>query len=253
MGKKLDIALLEDLYSQNLSYKEIIEKTGYLKNSVNGYFWRTKGRMKDDRIFRRNKIEISQIQKEILFGTLLGDGNIQRQKQHSYSGRYNHCLEQDVYCTHIKKQLGLLTTEIRYSERFCKKYNKTYYSSYFCLKNNYNLREFYDMFYIKENCKKDVPLDLLLLTPRALAYLFMDDGSANGKCTISIALCSFSIEGLLRLKDFLYEKYEINITIRKDFKVYFPAESARKFYHLTKEYIIPEMMYKFKFINTLRI
>ena len=35
----------------------------------------------------------------------------------------------------------------------------------------------------------------------------------------------------------------------KDFKIYFKAESARKFYDLTKEFVIPEMMYKFRFIE----
>lgn len=250
MRTKLNKELLEKLYSENKSYKEIAEITGYNENSVNGYFWRTKGKMKEVGKFRRNTIDISQEQREILFGTLMGDGNIQKQKTHSYTGRYNHALNQEIYCKYVKKNLGLLAGNIKYSQRESEKFpGRIYYNCYFSLKNNYNLREFYEMFYIGENNKRDVPYNLELLTPRAMAYMFMDDGTASSKCSISIALCSFSFEGLTRLKEFLYKTYSIEIIIKKDFKIYFKAESARKFYHLTKEYIIPEMMYKFKFIN----
>ena len=34
----------------------------------------------------------------------------------------------------------------------------------------------------------------------------------------------------------------------KNLFLYFPAESGRKFCELIKDYIIPEMMYKFKFM-----
>lgn len=247
MRTKLDKNLLEKLYSKNISYKEIAEITGYNRNSVNGYFHRTKGSMEDSRKFRRNLIEISQEQKEILFGTLMGDGNIQKQKQHSYAGRYNHGISQEIYCEQLRKKLEGLVTNLKYSKRTVK--GKVYESCYFSLKNNYNLKEFYDMFYIGENNKRDVPFDLSLLTPRAMAYMFMDDGTATGRCSINIALCSFSLEGLLRLKEFLYKTYSIEITIMKDFKIYFKAESARKFYDLTKEFVIPEMMYKFRFVE----
>lgn len=250
---KLDKLLLENLYSENKSYKEIAEITGYNINSVNGYFWKQKGKMIDDRLYRRNKIIISEEQKQILFGTLLGDGNIQKQHVNSYLGRYNHSLNQEIYCKYLKQKLDSLTSMVRYSQVENKKNNKVYKTCYFCLKNNYNLKQFYELFYIKENGKKDVPFDLTLLTPLAMAYWFMDDGTKSGGCSISIATCSFSIEGLLRLKMFLKQTYNIEITIQKDFKIYFKADSARIFYNLTKDYIIPEMMYKFDFINPLLI
>ena len=90
--------------------------------------------------------------------------------------------------------------------------------------------------------------DLTLLTPKAMAWWFMDDGTTSGKCSISIATCSFSIDGLLRLKEYLKTTYDIDITIQKDFKIYFPSNSAKKFYELIKDFIIPEMMYKFKYL-----
>lgn len=246
---KLDHTLLEELYSQGKSYKEITEITGYNKNSVCGYFYKTKGKMKDPRKYRRNKIPLTEIQKEILFGTLMGDGNIQKQKLNSYSGRFNHSIKQVEYLKHIKSELDNLTTDVRYFTS--KTANKEYPSCYFSLKNNYELKPFYELFYQEK--KRDVPKDLSLLTPRAMAYWFMDDGSASSGCTISIATNSFSLEGLLRLKKFLKKTYNIEVTITKEFRLYFPAESGRKFCELIKDYIIPEMMYKFKFIKHLLI
>ena len=248
---KLDKELLEKLYSENKSYKEIINLTGYSKSSVNGYFWKNKGKVEENRRFRRRLIDISQKQKEILFGTLLGDGNIQKQCLNSFIGRFNHSINQEIYCNNLRERLENLTSVIRYAS--LKNKEKVYNTCYFTLKNNYNLKEFYDMFYIGENNKKDVPLNLDLLTPEAMAYWFMDDGTASSNCSISIATYYFSIEGLLRLKNYLYSKYSIEITIRKDFKIYFKAESGKLFYNLVKEFIIPEMLYKFRFVDPLLI
>ena len=250
MGKRLNTVLLEELYNKNKSYKEIIEITGYNRNSVNGYFHRTKGPMEDSRKFRRNSLEINDIQKQILFGTLMGDGNLQKQKVKSYTGRYNHSIKQLAYCEHLRQKLGHLCSDVKFADVIGSN-GKIYNTCYFILKNNLNLEYFYNIFY--KDKKRDVPLNLELLTPLAMAYWFMDDGTASGNCSISIATCSFSLEGLLRLKKYLKKTYDIDITIQKDFKIYFEAKSARIFYTLTKDYIIPEMQYKFKFINPLLI
>lgn len=245
MRQKLDKELLETLYSQNISYKEIAQRTGYSENSVNVYFWRTKGRMVDISKFRRTAIPISQAQREILFGTLMGDGNIQKQKVAGYLGRYNHSASQLAYCRHIAELLGDLVSPVREYTKVTA--TKSYDGCYFTLLNNINLKEFHDMFY---RPKKDVPLNLELLTPRAMAFWFMDDGTASGRCSISIATCSFSLEGLLRLKDYLHTRYGLSVTINREFKLCFSAESGRKFYDLVKDYILPEMMYKFRFVDT---
>ena len=245
----LDKNLLENLYSKGISYKEIAEITGYSRNTVNGYFWRTKGKMEDPWKNKRNQIEILQEQKEILFGTLMGDGYIQKQCKNSYLGRINHCIAQKVYCEHLTNKLLNLVSPVK--NYFNHANGKTYHHCYFSLKNNYKLKEFYDLFY--KNGKKDVPEDLSLLTPKAMAFWFMDDGYSSSGCTIGIATCSFSLEGLLRLKEYLFSTYGITVKITKEFKLYFPAESGRKFYLLVKDFIIPEMQYKFKDICVSKI
>ena len=68
MREKLNHELIEKLVNEGKSYKEIIEITGYKKNSVHGYCWKKFGKMQDRNKFRRQSIPISQEQKEILFG-----------------------------------------------------------------------------------------------------------------------------------------------------------------------------------------
>ena len=249
MNDKLNHDWIEQLVQEGKSYKQVVEITGYNKNSVYGWCLKRYGKLKDVQGSRRQSIKLTQEQQEYIFGTLMGDGNLRllgKNKQ-SVFGRINHSLNQLSYCIYKQNLLSNLTYSVKHCKTQNKEYNKTYQLCYFCFKPNTELLPIYYSFY-GENNKKDVPKDLSLLTPRAMALWFMDDGSASKNCSISIATCSFSLEGLLRLKDFLKETYDLNVTINKEFKLYFHAESARKFYNLVKDYIIEDMLYKFKFV-----
>ena len=245
---KLNYELMEQLFQEGKSYKEIANILGYNRNSVSGWGIRTHGKLPDKLRSRRQSIPITQEQREFLFGTLMGDGNLCLFGKHKNTvfGRTNHCLEQEKYCIHKEKILQPLVYQTKYTSK--KVDGKEYQSCYYCVKPNTNLLDMYYMFY--KNGKKDVPEDLSLLTPKAMAWWFMDDGTASSRCSISIATCSFSLDGLLRLKDFLKRQYDIDITIQKDFKIYFSSKSAIKFYNLVKDYIIDEMLYKFKFVKS---
>ena len=246
MRDKLDEDLIISLVNSGKSYKEVVEITGYKKNSVYGLCRKLFGKLEDRGLSRRQVIPISKEQKEYIFGTLMGDGNLQKFGK-SIMGRTNHSIKQRSYCEHKQKKLEPLTYPVKLSTKFLKSTNTEYKQCYFCFKPNTELQELYNMFYTDGN--KDVPKDLTLLTPKAMAWWFMDDGTASSRCSISIATCSFSLEGLLRLQKHLKETYNIETVIQKDFKLYFKAESAVKFYNLTKDYVIDEMMYKFKYIN----
>lgn len=246
MRDKLNKQWIINLVESGKSYKEVVETTGYKRNSVYGLCRKIFGKMEDRNIHRRQSIPITQEQKEFIFGTLMGDGNLQKLGK-SIMGRTNHSITQENYCKHKQAKLKNLTYGTKYRTLHLNSNNKNYKQCYFCFKPNTELIPFYKMFY-KDN-KKDVPENLTLLTPKAMAWWFMDDGTASSRCSISIATCSFSLEGLLRLQQYLKDTYDILVTIQKDFKLYFNAESAVKFYNLVKKYITKDMMYKFKYIN----
>lgn len=248
MKNHLNHELMEQLFQQGKSYKEISKITGYNINSVSGWGLRSHGKLIDRNKSRRQSIPITDEQNEYLFGTLMGDGNLQlfNKNNNSVLGRTNHSIKQYTYCLYKQKVLSPLTYPVKL--RTITLNGKEYNQCYFCFKPNTDLLNMYYLFY--KNGKKDIPEDLSLLTPKAMAWWFMDDGTSSGKCSISIATCSFSLDGLLRLKKFLKDRYDIDVTIQKDFKIYFHADSAIKFYNLIKEYIIDDMLYKFKYIKT---
>lgn len=247
MRDKLNKQWIINLVESGKSYKEVVEITGYKMNSVYGLCRKIFGKMEDRNIHRRQSIPITQEQKELIFGTLMGDGNLQKFGK-SIIGRTNHSITQENYCKYKQAKLKNLTYEVKYRTLHLNSSNKDYKQCYFCFKPNTELIPFYKMFY--KDGKKDVPENLTLLTPKAMAWWFMDDGTASGRCSISIATYSFSLEGLLRLQQHLKDTYDILVTIQKDFKLYFNAESAVKFYNLVRKYITKDMMYKFKYVNS---
>jgi hypothetical protein len=88
-----------------------------------------------------------------------------------------------------------------------------------------------------------------MLTPRSIAFWFMDDGSNSGV----IATNSFSKEECLLIIDWFREKYNIECTLQNDYNnghhqymVYVTAKSKPIFYNLVIDYFIPSMLYKLK-------
>lgn len=230
---------VRSLVEKGYSYQEIADIIGVKKQSVGFFCRRHFGKIEDRGKFTRNNTPLSNLQKEILFGSLLGDCNIHKHRK-SYEGRINHSIKQLEYAEYMRSLLGDICSNMRYITKNLN--NSEYKQCSFDIKNNYALKELYDMFYFKS--KKDIPRDLSLLTPRALAFWFMDDGSKSSKHSLEIATCSFSLEGLLRLKNYLEIQYSIRTIIRKDFRLYICTESASLFKKLVLPYISDSMLYK---------
>lgn len=106
------------------------------------------------------------------------------------------------------------------------------------------------VFYLKN--KKILPskeyLDLYL-TPRAIAYWFMDVGylKLNYK---SYILCtdSYKLNELKRIEELFKNKYNIKISFLKKrfiYRIYIPKKEYIKFKNLIEPYIYESMKYKF--------
>lgn len=255
---KRNLIKIEDvrpLLEQGYSYKQIGEKLGYKTVSIGFFCRRHFGKLEDARRFTRKNTPYTQEQKEIIFGTLLGDGGVYRRRRNgkdckTYYGRVNHGKDQIEYANYIRSffDASLVSNLREYYMKGNKLVKKDRYSYSFDFKDNYALKEFYDMFYINDG-KKDIPEDLSLLTPRAMAFWFMDDGSCSSRHSVCIATLSFSISGLLRMQKYLLETYNIKTIIRKDFSLYIMTESAPIFYDLVRPYMHESLMYKLRKIR----
>jgi len=191
-------------------------------------------------------------QLDVIVGSLLGDGRLECRsmgKRYPISARLR--IQQG------EKQKGYVFWKYEQLQNFVsckprkikaghdKERNKDWFSWYFHTRTLQELEELYHAFYPTK--VKVIPENIFpLITPRALAVWFMDDGSNNGEtCTISTH--SFSLEEQKRIILFFKEKYRIHASIAKDrtkFKIYMGKHEYQKLKSVIEPFIIPSMIYK---------
>lgn len=160
-------------------------------------------------------IELTQRQKEILIGSLLGDSSLIKGK--NYKNPYfqtQHSDLQKEYVYSIMKEFSSLSPKLLIYSRKYKRKDSTHSLVYSCFTGcNQAFVPFYNEFYI--NGVKQIPFNLLQdFTALSLAYLIMDDGyyAVN---SIGLCLCSFSEDQLDKFIAFLYDKF--NLTFKKNY------------------------------------
>jgi hypothetical protein len=186
------------------------------------------------------KYHLTDYQKQVIFGTLLGDGSLHlffKERYHKLSLEQGST--QEDYLKWKTNVLGDFTSlkPIQYK-------NSTTWTSRSI--SHPDFTEFYHMFY--NEGKKIVPLNLELLTPLAIAIWFADDGSqskSSNQCWIFT--CSFSLVDNERLCSFFKEVYQIEPVIRH-WSGYpllaFNKDASLKLHDLIDEYIPSCMSYK---------
>lgn len=236
--------IVDSLLEENKTYDEIAQIIGVTRNSVGRFCRKHYGCLEDRGKSTRQSINISDTQKQILFGGLLGDFCLVPHNK-TFRGIVNHSIKQIEYAKYLHNSLSNITGIFR--EIKVKTNNKIYDECSFTIKPNIQLKTFYNSFYKDFGGKKDIPHDLSLLTPLAISIWFMDDGFLldNGHSkTLGFSTCSFSLEGLLRMQKFLKEQYNIETIIRKNFYLIIKKHSAFTLKNLISPFIINSMNYK---------
>lgn len=191
-------------------------------------------------------------QLDVLVGSLLGDARLECRsigKRHSITARLRiHQSEKQKDYVFWKYEVfkdTVLTPPRRIMTWYDKKRNKEHYSWYFHSKSLEQLGLLQKCFY--QDKTKILPKDVFeLLTPRALAVWFMDDGS-NTQNSYTISTHCFSDEEQKNTINFFKEKYDINATLVKDrskYKIAFGRYEYQKLNVIIEPYIIPSMIYK---------
>lgn len=195
-----------------------------------------------------NNPKISQRQKEIIIGKLLGDGHAETQTEgRTYRLKFEHSYSQKEYIDWLYKELESLASGTPSIKKQTVK-NIEYMKYWFNTITSSSFRFYAQQFY--KNRKKIVPkLIHRWLTPLTLAVWFMDDGSIkskNHKAKI-INTQSFSKEDIERLINVLLVKYGVKAKLRKQkegYQIYLLSETIEKFEDLISPYIISSMQYK---------
>ena len=199
----------------------------------------------------KQTISLNDIQRQILIGVLLGDGCISlRNGKPVYSVKFEQAIINKEYINHLYTIFQPFVGQIPLEYKDKSIWFGTYRHNCF--------KYYYDIFYFG-NVKK-VPKNIhRLLTPRSLAYWYMDHGSMSLSLRddklvyFYLHTQGFDLSDNELLRDALKTKFNVISNIQKDkiyYKLYITAESVQTFLFLIKPYILPCFEYKLpKFIS----
>ncbi len=199
-------------------------------------------------------VELTNSQKQLIIGSVLGDGTIAKQGAYSCS----HSVKQKEYHEHKLEVLssihsGKFQHAIHKSKGVNGEHHESLHFTTGCNKFCTELRQIY-----YPNGVKIFPYEFLYkhMTEKALAYWYMDDGTAclddryiSGSSGLEIITLGYSHKEQQHMKELFKEKFGLvsKIVYRNDKDGYiqkFPTIETTKLIDLIRPHIVPSLMYK---------
>ncbi len=191
---------------------------------------------------------INTIQKQLIVGSLLGDGCLYKDSKNSnFKLSLSQCKAQEQYFHH---KVALMDPFINgFRENVDKRGNSIMLAATTICHQDFNM--FGNMFYDK-NRKKFVPDNLdIYLTPLALAIWVQDDGSLNAGVNMRIASMGFDKKDNEKLQRYLKTCFDLNAKVmeyRYKNKLYyqltFNKVETQKLSDIIRPHVVPKMLYK---------
>lgn len=200
---------------------------------------------------RRYPKELSQIQREVLYGSVLGDDCLYSFETSNYASlMVYHAISQEEYA---KLKLNIWQPFVRYN--FLKRHTRKDGSVRVGFTTGGH-PEFYEMWkkvYIDRI--KVVDLEhLKKLTPISLAFWFMDDGSRCKHGGLSLHTNAFRLDEIQLICQWFYDELKIicwpQLKVKKSEKdenqyiVFFSNKTSEKFAQIILPWILDSMKYK---------
>lgn len=190
--------------------------------------------------------KLTNIQKEVLLGTVLGDSCLFKYNKNGYPS---------LVCSHSLKQKDYLQLKLDIFRDFVydkkvKKYNKKT-GAKFCFRTSCSkvFYDFYKMFYI--NNVKVINKNILdMLTPISLAFWFQDDGSRCKNRGLAIHTNSFKYDEVDLICKWFFEKHGIYCSpqrrAKNQYVVFMSNRTTEKFAEIVLPWTHIDLRYKFK-------
>lgn len=235
---------IKGLYLLRKTNSEIANELGISKTTArkytNIYLKAETNSIKKKPIFNTD-LHLTEEQLDLIYGSLLGDMSIDR---HSKLCRLaiSHGGQQEEYFDHKCNLLSNIIGKIVKKPRYDKRTNKEYIKLSARTLSHKIFNSLYNELYI-DGVKQVTEKWLNKLTPRALAYWYMDDGSNSGV----LATNCFSLKEVELIQRWFKSTYNIITTIelqKNQPVLYFTRSAKQIFYDLTNKYFLPSMQYK---------
>lgn len=190
---------------------------------------------------------------EVIIGLLLGDLNVRKKSiSHNAHLYFVQGLIHEGYILHLYELFkDFCYSATKYSDpKPDRRTGKIYSSVYFYTYSLPCFNKYHELFYV--NGVKKIPLNIGdLLTPLALAYSIMDDGSLHKDNGLYLCTNAFTLEEVELLIKVLKDNFNLNATYHKykakdcfQYMIYISAKDLSKVQELVSKHIIPSMLYK---------
>ena len=207
------------------------------------------------KLYKAHISPLNQIQIESLIGMILGDASLQKQKSGDYRLKFDFSAKNLSYAKHIKELLGdYIITDLKIRSR--KSPNGNLVENVWFQTISHPEFNLFGKLFINSSGKKSPCPNLIrdYLTPRGLAYWFMDDGgkmdyskSPHSSKGIVFHTQGFSKEEVEMLSQELNIKFGLDSWVGVNKKKWVIKISSKKysvFLNYVEAYILPEMKYK---------
>ena len=194
----------------------------------------------------KQTLSLSDLQREILVGTLLGDATIPKQlglRKHNV--KFEQKIGNKDYIVHLyeifKDFVGTEPTIRNIRGGGAVDRQSVWFRTY----RHQCFSDYYQLFY--KNGVKIVPTNIEnMLTVKGLAYWYMDDGHKQGN-TYYLNTYAFTIEDQERLILVLQKNFNLFCSLHRDdkqYKIYIKTKSALDFKNLIFPFVVPVFLYK---------
>src|SRR6266536_5678434 len=193
---------------------------------------------------KKSSMTLTDVQRETLIGLLLGDAHLETQNDgRTYRIKFEYGVKQREYLDHLYELFHEWTLSPPRT-----KSDPTHKNICVQTVSHAAFRFYAHQFY--DGRKKRVPKQIhRFLTPRALAYWYMDDGSIKSKESKGVMFNTqcFTREDVARLIEALRRDVGLDAKERKQpegWQIYISGTSYERFREIVDPYILPTMRYK---------
>lgn len=186
------------------------------------------------------KLKLSDLQREILVGVLLGDAHLEtRSNGRTFRIKFEQSIKKNEYMIHLYEVFKEWTSQAPKEKR-----QNVYFQTI-----SHPVFRFYGHQFYKEK-KKVVPKQLFRwLTNRSFAYWYMDDGSIKSKESKGLVLNTqaFTLQEVETLCRIIGKKFGFQAKPRRQlegYQVYISGRSYNDFVKSVVPFVHPSMMYK---------
>lgn len=194
-------------------------------------------------IASKTTFKLTEKQKTVLVGTLLGDGALKPKGRH-HRLHIKHSQNQFRLAAY-KRDIFVNITSMPVRSFFQHVRGKDYEFCEFVTLNHPEFSVFYRMFY-SSGKKRVIPEAISYLNPLSLAIWFMDDGSAD-YAGLSFNTQCFTFKEIYFLKGVLKEVFEFDATYRRNkngWIIYIPKKDVDRFREIIWPHLLPEFRHK---------